>query len=143
MRSRYTVPGARIPRLTVDVAPADRLRPSVGTISALRARYEAETSAPGMLWYVPDTWMFHGSLYDPRNFTCVRYGVATRQYGIVSGLDSGTCANTAQASVTVVPVLTPPWKSAPFASLAFIDRSTPCQYSVCLPNWSVPVRTFW
>src|SRR5262245_26283209 len=50
-----------------------------------------------------------------------------------SGFVSGTFASTSQLSVSVLPVLVPPWNSTPPCVLALTLKSTPCQYSYCSP----------
>src|SRR5882762_9382243 len=71
-RSVYSVLGAIRSTTTVPFAPADKLRWSVGEISALVARKLAFLTAPGKPWYVTLVCRpHHGKGYTTRNFKFV------------------------------------------------------------------------
>src|SRR5207244_7193158 len=80
-RSTYLPPGSMSG--TVAKADVERLRPSDGAMTAFVATYWARRPSagvagkpmPGTFVYVAATWKSQGSVYEPRNFTCVRNGV--------------------------------------------------------------------
>ena len=76
---------------------------------------------PITLWNVPLTRMsYHGSPYEAYALTLCCIGSLTRQNGKITGVacpviarnvDSGTCARTPQTSVSLRPLLMPPWRN--------------------------------
>ena len=79
-----------------------------------------------------------GIVYVTSPLNCVRNPLATWQYGFSCAI-SGSCARIAQLSVTVWPVLVPPWTVRPLLGRAVRLISTPSQWEYWSPNLSAAV----
>src|SRR6185436_12717281 len=105
-------------RLTVD-EPDENGRPSPVAVPAY-VLY-ALMIGPITLWNVPLTLMpYQGRPYEANALKLFCIGSLTRQNGkitavawpvMVRNADSGTCARTAQTSVSLRPLLIPPWRN--------------------------------